>query len=157
MTDVYGFTGIFFTESETDAWAFAGANTEGANDGMERVFIATIDLSEAEDLIEMEDQDEIIEAAAASNLASQDLWYLRVAAGRPGLEEDARGEPTGSFHTRVAECDACWRTRHVFPIFKFRSQSSNSAHVWTPSEYPDHASESADGHVRQAPYLIHPS
>ena len=65
-TDVYGLTGIFFTESESDAWHFAEANTEGSNDGCERVFTATIDLTDAEDLTDLEDQDEIIEAASAS-------------------------------------------------------------------------------------------
>ena len=65
-TDINGLTGIFFTEIEADAWYFAGMNTEGSDDGTERVFIATIDISGAEDLSEMEDQDEIIAAAAAS-------------------------------------------------------------------------------------------
>ena len=65
-TDINGLTGIFFTESESDAWYFAAMNTEGSNDGMERVFTATIDLSNAEDLSGMDDQDNIIEAAAAS-------------------------------------------------------------------------------------------
>ena len=65
-TDVNGLTGIFFTESESDAWYFAGMNTEGSDDEMERVFTATIDMTEAEDLSHMEDQDEIIAAAAAS-------------------------------------------------------------------------------------------
>ena len=41
-------------------------NTEGSDDGMDRVFTATIDISEAEDLSDMEDQDEILDAAAAS-------------------------------------------------------------------------------------------
>ena len=65
-TDINGLTGIFFTESESDAWYFAEMSTEGSNDGMERVFTATIDLSKAEDLSEMEDHDGIVEAAAAS-------------------------------------------------------------------------------------------
>ena len=65
-TDINGLTGIFFTESESDAWYFAEMNTQGSNDGMERVFTATIDLSDAEDLSEMEDQDEIVAAANAS-------------------------------------------------------------------------------------------
>ena len=65
-TDINGLTGIFFTESESDAWYFAEMNTEGSDDGMERVFTAEIDLSNVEDLSEMDDQDEILEAAAAS-------------------------------------------------------------------------------------------
>lgn len=66
-TDVNGLTGIFLTESEDDAWYFAEANTEGSDDGIARVFTGEVDLSEAEDLSEMDaDHDEIIEAAAAS-------------------------------------------------------------------------------------------
>ena len=65
-TDINGLTGIFFTESETDAGYFAEMNTEGSDDGMARVFTATIDISEAEDLSDLEDQDEIIAAAYAS-------------------------------------------------------------------------------------------
>ena len=65
-TDINGLAGIFLTESETDAWYFAGMSTEGSDDGMERVFTATINMNGAEDLSEMEDQDEIISAALAS-------------------------------------------------------------------------------------------
>ena len=65
-TDINGLTGIFLTESETDAQYFADMNTEVNDDGMERVFTATIDLTNAEDLSDLEDQDEIIAAAAAS-------------------------------------------------------------------------------------------
>ena len=67
-TDINGLTGIFFTESADDAWYFAEANTEGRDDGEARVFTAEIDLSEAEDLSDMDaDHWDIIEAAAASS------------------------------------------------------------------------------------------
>jgi hypothetical protein len=67
-TDVNGLTGIFFTESFEDAEYFAEANTEGSDDGMARVFTAEIDMSEAEDLSDMDaDHDEIVAAAYASD------------------------------------------------------------------------------------------
>ena len=70
QTDINGLTGIFFTESEADAQYFAEANTEGSDDGEARVFSGSIDLTDAEDLSEMDaEQDQIIEAAYNSNAA----------------------------------------------------------------------------------------
>ena len=70
-TCINGLTGIFFTESESDAWDFAEMLTQGADDGAYRVFAATIDLEGAEDLTGEEWDDaghwEIVEAAAASD------------------------------------------------------------------------------------------
>lgn len=66
-TDVNGLTGIFFTETEADAWYFAEANTEGGADGEARVFTAEVDMTDAEDLTEMDaDHWDIIDAAIAS-------------------------------------------------------------------------------------------
>ena len=67
QTDVNGLTGIFFTESYADAEYFADANTEGSDDDETRVFTAAIDLTDAEDLTEMDaDHWDIIDAAIAS-------------------------------------------------------------------------------------------
>ena len=66
QTDIYGLTGIFFTESRDDADYFAEMNTEGTSDGPRRVFTAMIDMTDVEDLSHMEEQDEIIDAANKS-------------------------------------------------------------------------------------------
>ena len=66
QTDVYGFHGIFLTESYEDAEYFASMNTEGGNDGEERVYTANVDLTGAADLTELDgDQDEIVAAYLA--------------------------------------------------------------------------------------------
>ena len=68
QTDVYGFRGIFLTESFEDAEYFASMNTEGGNDGEERVFTATVDLTDALDLTDLDgDQDEIVAAYLATD------------------------------------------------------------------------------------------
>ena len=70
MTDVNGLIGIFFTESVEDAEYFAAANTEGRDDGMPRVFTAEIDLTDVEDLSEMDAEHDEIVAAAIASIAS---------------------------------------------------------------------------------------
>ena len=67
-TDVYGLTGIYFTEDEDVAMDFAEANTERASDGDARTFAATIDLTNADDLSDMEGEHwDIVKAAYESN------------------------------------------------------------------------------------------
>ena len=63
QTDVYGFTGVFLTECEADAAYFASMNTEGSDDGVERVFTATVDLTGAVDLTDLDGDTEAIVAA----------------------------------------------------------------------------------------------
>lgn len=66
-TDVYGFHGVFLTESEGDAWMFAEGSTEGANDGMNRVFTGEVELDGVLDLTNADmDTDELVEAVENS-------------------------------------------------------------------------------------------
>ena len=68
MTDINGLTGVFFTENYEDAEYFAEANTEGNSEGEPRVYTATIDMTDAEDLSAMDaDHWDIIETAQNSN------------------------------------------------------------------------------------------
>jgi hypothetical protein len=72
QTDVYGLTGIFFTEDADDAETFADGSTQGSMDGDLRVFAAEIDLTGAYDLAaEADDEclehEDIIERALASS------------------------------------------------------------------------------------------
>ena len=72
QTDVYGLTGIYFTEDRDDAEYFADQMTEGQQDGDLRVFAAEIDLTDAYDLATEAEEDglehdEIIERAQSSS------------------------------------------------------------------------------------------
>ena len=72
QTDIYGLTGIFFTEDADDAETFAEGSTQGSMDEDLRIFTAEVDLSDAYDLATESDEenlehDEIVERALGSN------------------------------------------------------------------------------------------